>query len=79
MTELFEQLGLPSDADAIAAFIETHHPLDMNTRFFDAPFWSAAQAAFIKQHMANDGDWAIVIDSLNVSMRAHPPVASVVE
>ena len=72
MTELFDQLGLSSDADAIAAFIKSHYPLDMNTRFYDAPFWSTAQAAFIKQQMASDGDWAILQAALAARKAGKP-------
>jgi Protein of unknown function (DUF2789) len=79
MTELFDQLGLPSDEASIASFIESNHPLEMATRFYDAAFWTPAQAAFIKQNMANDGDWAILIDSLNVSMREHPELTPPIE
>jgi hypothetical protein len=76
MTELFDQLGLPSDEHSIASFIGQHYPLEMTTRFYDAPFWSPAQAAFIKEKMRDDSDWVVVIDSLNTSLRAHPEIST---
>jgi hypothetical protein len=77
MTELFDQLGLPSDEKSIANFIGRHYPLVMTTRLYDAPFWTPGQAAFIKEKMREDSDWAIVIDSLNVSLREHPETQTV--
>ena len=44
MKELFAQLGLDDDPAAIRAFIAQHRPLPLETRLFDAPFWSPSQA-----------------------------------
>lgn len=37
-TELFLQLGLPSDVDGIKHFLENHSPLDPSIRLENAPF-----------------------------------------
>lgn len=72
MPQLFAQLGLPNDDDDIRAFIKAHRPLPMTVRLPDAPFWSEAQAALIRDKLHDDGDWAVLIDTLNVQLRAHP-------
>ena len=72
MHELFAQLGLPDDAASIESFIQQHRPLAMNTRLCDAPFWSPSQASLIREKLAEDADWAVLIDTLNVQLRDHP-------
>ena len=76
MSELFAQLGLPDDAASIKTFIQQHRPLPMTTRLYDAPFWSPSQAALIREKLAEDADWAVLIDTLNVQLRDHPAVVS---
>jgi hypothetical protein len=34
----------------------------------DAPFWTPAQRALIKEQWTQDADWAEVIDQLNVAL-----------
>ena len=75
MRELFAQLGLPDDDAAIDEFIREHRPLDMSLRLCDAPFWSASQAALIKEKMRDDSDWAVLIDTLSAQLREHPDAA----
>jgi len=65
MTNLFAQLGLPAEPEAIDAFIATHGPLDNGVALYRAPFWTAAQKAFLKEEIIEDADWAGVIDELN--------------
>ena len=72
MKDLFAQLGLPDDEASIQAFIEQHRPLPMSTRIYAAPFWSASQASLIQEKLAEDADWAVLIDILNVQLRDHP-------
>ena len=36
----------------------------------DAPFWSIAQASFLREEWLEDGDWAEVVDDLNVRLHA---------
>lgn len=68
MSNLFAQLGLPADQASIAAFIEHHGPLDSATALADATFWSASQAAFLKEEIALDAAWAPIIDELNAEL-----------
>lgn len=65
MSNLFAQLGLPSDEAAVEEFIATHRPLESGTALYRAPFWSAAQRSFLKEEIIEDADWAAVIDELN--------------
>ncbi|WP_338416130.1 DUF2789 domain-containing protein [uncultured Sphaerotilus sp.] len=72
MKELFAQLGLDDDPAAIRAFIAQHRPLPLETRLFDAPFWSPSQSALIREKLQEDGDWSVLIDTLNTQLRASP-------
>ena len=69
MTELFVQLGLPSDPPSIQGFLARHRPLPSHLQLAEAPFWSAAQAAFLREGLADDGDWALIIDKLDAGLR----------
>lgn len=62
---LFAQLGLPAEDAAIDRFIARHGPLPEHVRLSEAPFWSPAQAGFLREGMQADADWAEVIDQLN--------------
>lgn len=66
--ELFAQLGLPSEEAEIRAFIEAHRPLPADVQLGDAPFWTPAQRALIKEQWRADADWAEVIDQLNLAL-----------
>jgi hypothetical protein len=72
MQELFAQLGLDDDPAAIRTFIAQHHPLPLEIRLFDAPFWSPSQRALIREKLQEDGDWSVLIDTLNSQLRASP-------
>lgn len=69
--DMFEQLGLPSDPDSIEAFIRTHSPLPDDVKLQDAPFWTPAQAAFLREELQEDADWAELVDVLNVALRGN--------
>lgn len=69
-TDLFAQLGLPCEPPDIATFLAAHAPLADNIKLFDAPFWSAAQAAFLKEALQQDSDWADPVDNLSQALRA---------
>jgi hypothetical protein len=66
---LFAQLGLPQEPDAIRDFITAHSPLDPAVRLEDAPFWTPAQAALLREELLGDADWAEVVDQLNAALR----------
>lgn len=68
LSALFEQLGLPSDEASIEAFIATHRPLPNHIKVSEAPFWSEAQGAFLKEQILDDAEWAPVVDELNVRL-----------
>ena len=68
-TELFDQLGLPAELNAINHFIDIHTPLAPDITLADAPFWTPSQAAFLREEILEDADWAEVIDQLNCALR----------
>ncbi|MDD2161881.1 DUF2789 domain-containing protein [Pseudomonas sp. MIL19] len=69
LASLFKQLGLPNDDAAIERFIEQHSPLAEDCKLADAPFWDNAQAAFLREEIGEDADWAEVVDQLNLMLR----------
>lgn len=69
-SELFAQLGLPDDDAGIRQFLARHAPLDDTIQLADAPWWSDSQAAFLKEQIVADADWAEVVDQLNAALRA---------
>ncbi|MBP6203241.1 MAG: DUF2789 domain-containing protein [Azonexus sp.] len=69
MTNLFAQLGLPSDETGVETFIAAHRPLKNDVALYRAPFWSDAQRAFLKEEIIEDADWSAVIDELNGRLR----------
>ena len=70
-SELFAQLGLPSDGEGIHSFISEHAPLDAGIRLEDAPFWTSQQAHWLREEFLRDADWVEVIDQLNIALRGH--------
>lgn len=68
LPSLFKQLGLDNDPASIEAFISTHSPLPEDCALASAPFWSKAQAAFLREEIIEDADWAEVIDQLSVML-----------
>ena len=60
---LFSQLGLPNDVPSMKAFIASHS-LPPGIALADADFWQPFQASFLAEELAEDGDWAEVIDEL---------------
>lgn len=68
MGNLFAQLGLPTDPAAIDEFIAAHSPLGDGVALYRAPFWTAAQRAFLKEEIIDDADWSAVIDELNARL-----------
>ena len=68
LSDLFVQLGLPADDNAIEAFIDEHRGLKSAQPLDKAPFWNEAQATFLRQALADDAEWAEVIDELNTRL-----------
>jgi hypothetical protein len=69
LTALFQQLGLPADSAGLEAFVSRHAPLMESLALADAPFWSASQAAFLREQIDEDADWAEVVDQLDLLLR----------
>ncbi|HSH87675.1 MAG TPA: DUF2789 domain-containing protein [Methylophilus sp.] len=68
LNNLFAQLGLPSKDEEIETFIQTHSHLAGYITLAEAPWWTPAQAAFLREEILKDADWAEVIDQLNARL-----------
>ncbi|MES2990293.1 MAG: DUF2789 domain-containing protein [Pseudomonadota bacterium] len=68
VADLFAQLGLPNEEADIQAFVATHRGLPNGARLSEAPFWTEAQARFLRDEIREDADWAGVVDQLNVML-----------
>lgn len=69
LTSLFDQLGLGSSEEDINNFINANKALPKDIPLYNASFWSQSQAAFLRQAIADDADWAEVVDQLNAMLR----------
>lgn len=67
MTNLFLQLGLPADEDAIARFF-LDNQLPEEVPLADAPIWNEGQRQFLREALKADDEWALVVDALNESL-----------
>lgn len=70
LSNLFAQLGLPTDPADIDRFVKTHRPLPAEQALHEAAFWSPAQAAFLREEILVDADWAGIVDRLDAELRA---------
>jgi hypothetical protein len=68
MATLFAQLGLSNNDTAIENFIANNH-LPANIPLQRAAFWSAGQAQFLEEAIAEDADWAEAVDHLDAQLR----------
>lgn len=68
-SDLFAQLGLPCDEQDIRQFMAANAPLAADVRLPDAPFWTPAQAAFLREALLQDSDWAELADQLSGALR----------
>lgn len=68
LPNLFAQLGLDNSSEAIDQFV-TENKLTPKVLITEAEFWSAAQANFINDCIAEDSEWSEVIDQLDVMLR----------
>ncbi len=71
LKDVFAQLGLPNGDEEIATFIKQHSPLPDFIRLADAPCWTPSQAAFLREELAEDADWAEVVDRLSAALRGY--------
>lgn len=67
INELFQQLGLPDDDNAIERFI-SEHELPRSQRLTEANFWNEAQAEFLRSAIDEDADWAEIVDELDTRL-----------
>lgn len=68
MSVLFEQLGLSSDEELMSKFLREHRLFE-HQRIEQADYWTPAQAAFLQQAIAEDSDWAELVDHLDAALR----------
>lgn len=68
LNNLFAQLGLPASDQEIETFIQTHSHLAGYLTLAEAPYWTPAQATFLREEILKDADWAEVIDQLNARL-----------
>lgn len=68
IAELFDQLGLASTPADIDAFIAQHRPRSLGRELPDAPMWTPVQAAFLREAIAADADWALPAEWLSQSL-----------
>lgn len=64
---LFEQLGMSGKSEDIEAFIEKNRLAD-GISIYEAPCWTPQEAAFLKEGLEQNSDWALIIDELNVRL-----------
>ena len=69
LSELFKQLGLPSKRAQVETFLSAHSPLPAGRALPDACFWSASQASFLREALAQDSDWSVIVDQLSDALR----------
>ena len=69
LNSLFDQLGLDDSDQAIDIFFQKHKPVPHNVLLYQAEIWSPSQAAFLKEAIEEDADWALVVDRLDALLR----------
>lgn len=67
--DLFAQLGLPNQPQEVRQFLAAHSPLAPGIGLPDAPFWSPAQASFLRDALEQDSDWSELADQLSEALR----------
>ncbi|MDT8992540.1 DUF2789 domain-containing protein [Curvibacter sp. APW13] len=67
LSHLFRQLGYSGAPEHIDQFIATHR-LEQGVSLPDAVFWTPAQAHFLRRALADDSDWAEVVDMFAVRL-----------
>lgn len=67
LSTLFEQLGLSGKDDDIETFIRDHR-LSEGTKVYEAEYWTPQQAAFLKESLDQNAEWALIVDELNVRL-----------
>ena len=66
---LFAQLGLDNSDEQIIQFIKKNRGIADEVAIHEAKIWNSAQASFLQEALAEDSDWAEIVDSLNAQLR----------
>ncbi|WDE06912.1 DUF2789 domain-containing protein [Thalassomonas viridans] len=66
---LFSQLGLDNKDTYINDFINKNKGIPADIHLANAGIWNQSQAEFLTQAIAEDSDWAEVVDSLDNLLR----------
>ena len=69
INRLFEQLGLEADDQSIQSFIDENRPLAPTIALADADFWTSSQSHFIREAIAQDAEWALVVGKFDTLLR----------
>ena len=69
LSALFAQLGLDSAPEDIDKFIHAHRPIPDSVSLPDADCWTESQAAFLRESIGYDSDWAEMVDQLDSRLR----------
>ncbi len=69
LCELFAQLGLESTPEAVEQFIAEHCPIPANISLHEADFWTPSQSEFLCRAIAEDAEWAVVVERLDSRLR----------
>jgi hypothetical protein len=69
-SDLFAQLGLRDDPASIAEFLTKHSAMATGMRLPDAPYWTPAQAQFLRESLLQDSDWAGLVDQLAKALQS---------
>jgi Protein of unknown function (DUF2789) len=68
MTDLFNQLGLPSDEASIQVFIAQNDGVCRHCGLVQAVIWSDSQRNFLKEAVAEDADWSLPAETLTAAL-----------
>lgn len=71
LASLFGQLGLADDEAGIAAFVRAHSAEYGGGPLWEAPFWTTAQATFLREAWEADAEWAEWVDELAALLHAY--------
>jgi hypothetical protein len=68
-SDLFNQLGLPSDSIDIMHFLAANASMNDNMRLPDAAYWTPSQAAFLRESLLQDSEWSGLVDQLSLALQ----------
>ena len=69
MNALFAQLGLGDSDSEVNKFIVEQPAIPGDTPLHKGTMWNASQASFLREAVADDADWAEVVDQLDAMLR----------